>query len=252
MKRAIVLLALCLLGANKVALASDGPVVTPQTCPPSMPDCHGPACQPGDTQSCTLSNGCSGVKTCTFQGGAHWGTCTLDTNSQRSCSSCGTGSIQACHTDGTFGACTLSNVACGSGVCAGTHSCSDGTWSSCSTSGTQKSCSTCTNGKFVCDTTGHAGPCTATYACGGPANCSVQGTQTCTEGTTTACSGCGGQGHCATCASSSNPGSGTGTCSSACVVTGTCTGPEVCNQCDDNHDSAGLSDEGLYCAPCKL
>lgn len=229
--RVAVTAALVTVGA--LALAASGPAskkppppdagVNPYACPPT--GCPG-GCTVGDTQACTLGNGCSGIQTCRAGTGT-FGPCTCAhdsvlSNPSATCTGCGGASGHPTACDSSC------NVRCNVGA---------------------EQCNNCDDdGDGVIDNAPGQGAGSLKQACN-PLSCTDAGTQTCSAGVWSGCTGCGGLTGLGTCSTQcASPGQQT--CLSSCTGTGACLGPEVCNNCDDNGDNR--IDEGLSCEPCNL
>jgi hypothetical protein len=305
----VLLLAVAGIAAAKGSVKSPTKSAKPSQPSPYLlpPPGGGDVCPPNRSDVCKTSSGCSGTTTCNRLG-TGWGPCTLDSNSTRSCTTCGDGGTQVCRTDGSYGSCQPPNPSnelcnscdddkdgivdnviigfplCSSGWCtvSGGAACVNGAWTcsgvpggsctkihgACSTAGhfacdgsgvcianAQETCNGIDDDcdGFVDDAPNSDGSYTLSRACSNainPNHCSVNHEMCTSSGWAGVCTACGGTGTCSTCTGSSKPGQGTATCDATCNLSGVCSGPEVCNDCDDN--GSGIADEGVNCAPCNL
>jgi hypothetical protein len=243
----------------------------------------------GLTTSCTLSNGCSGVSTCT---NGSYGACQLAVTSTRPCSSCA-GGAQTCNANGTFGTCqppTAQSETCNScdddrdGVvdnnlpteciltsgCSGKLTCSRGIPSCGWFSGSKRPCANCVGGgSQTCDRNGGFGICQSTVrndeVCN---NCDDDRDGLVDDVPASGCTqanGCSGSTVCmsgtTSCqwsAGSTRPcancvGGGAQTCASNDTF-GICTAStiqtEACNNCDDDRD--GIIDDSVPNLACTM
>lgn len=214
---------------------------------------------PGTGGSCTMNDGCPGIKAC--QDGL-W-VCTYKGTGSIGCTACGQSGTRACTTSGPSGTCSVANLSQGCWMgdgCPGLQACDNGpggtwNWGSCGYSGSgSRSCTACgQSGSQSCGGSGPYGACNVAVmqqACGS-GGCG--GSQSCNNtpgGTWNACS-CPAQFTCHTAAGDICGTTGVIACTPSCQPsTSTCTIYEQPNNCDDNGN--GLIDEGLFQTSCDL